>query len=286
MDLELWRGFRRDMVRRNLSEATIDGRRARLRLFSDWLGDTPILEATADDIEAWLDARGVKARTRSVYVSSLHAFYEWARRTGKLSVPPTMDVIRPRVPRLLPHPISPADFQVALEHANQRMRCWLVLGAFQGFRCVEISGLRCEDVQTSVDPPTIRIDRGKGGHADVMPLNQHTERELLLFGVRRRGAVFERGDGKPVHPNTVSCLGNRYLHSLGIDATMHSLRHAFLTWVYAETQDLRLTQEMGRHADPRTTAGYAAFSDERAVQVVRNLRPPARNARAEQLTLG
>ena len=285
MDLELWRGFRRDMVRRNLSDSTINGRRARLRLFSEWLDGKPILEATSEDVEAWLDDRGVTARTRSVYISSVHAFYEWARRAGMVAVPPTLDVIRPRVPRLLPHPISPADFQVAMEHADQRMRCWLVLGAVQGFRCIEIAGLRCEDIEMSQQPPTLRIDRGKGGHADVMPLNAVVERELVMFGVRRKGSVFTGRHG-PVHPNTVSCLGNRYLRSLGVDATMHSLRHAFVSWLYAETQDLRLAQEMARHSDPRTTAGYAAFSDEKAVKVVRHLRPPTRHVYVEQLALG
>lgn len=277
MDPDLWRGFRQDQVRRNLSETTIAGRRGRLRLFSDHLGDKPITEATSEDVEQWLDARGVTARTRSVYVSSLHAFYEWARRAGHVTVPPTLDVIRPRVGRLTPHPISPGDFLMAVENASQKMRCWLTLGAFEGFRCKEIAGLRCEDVMLDRDPPMLRINEGKGGHEDTMPLNRTAERELLAYGIHgRRGPVFVSPTGRGTTANSVSTLGNRYLHSLGIDATMHDLRHAFVSWVYGETHDLRLAQELARHADPRTTAGYAALMDERTVAVVRDLAPPLR----------
>lgn len=277
MDPELWRGFRQDQVRRNLSKETIGGRRARLRLLASYLGDKSLLEATPEDIEAWLDSRHVTARTRTVYISSVHAFYEWARRAGLITVPPTLDVIRPRLGRLTPHPISPGDFNMAMEHGTQRMRCWLTLGAYAGLRCKEIAGLRCEDVLLDQHPPLLRVENGKGGHEEAVPLNRVLERELLLYGIRgRRGAMFVGRRGDPVKPNTLSTLGNRYLHSLGIESTMHDLRHAFVSWVYAETQDLRLAQELARHQDARTTAGYAKMLNTRAVQVVRDLRPPLR----------
>jgi integrase len=61
---------------------------------------------------------------------------------------------------------------------------------------------------------------------------------------------------------------SRYLHELGIDATLHQGRHRFGTAVWASTKDMLVTQQMLRHRDPSTTAGYAAYDDQLAVNAM------------------
>jgi integrase/recombinase XerC len=63
-----------------------------------------------------------------------------------------------------------------------------------------------------------------------------------------------------------------YLHDLGINATGHQLRHWFGSEVYANTHDIRVTQELLGHSSPTTTAGYVAYSHVDAAAAVASLR--------------
>ena len=61
----------------------------------------------------------------------------------------------------------------------------------------------------------------------------------------------------PVTPHLVSKLCNEYLHDIGIDDTLHSLRHWFATSVYVSSgRDLRATQELLGHESPASTQIY------------------------------
>jgi integrase/recombinase XerC len=53
-----------------------------------------------------------------------------------------------------------------------------------------------------------------------------------------------------------------------MDCSAHQLRHRFGTRVYQASHDIRLTQAMLGHSDPKTTAIYAAFSPTSAVEIV------------------
>ncbi len=46
------------------------------------------------------------------------------------------------------------------------------------------------------------------------------------------------------------------------------LRHRFATQLYRVSRDLRMVGECLGHADPRTTAGYAAYAQEKAAEMV------------------
>jgi integrase/recombinase XerC len=102
--------------------------------------------------------------------------------------------------------------------------------------------------------------------------------ELRMAGMPHTGYVFRRHDGRrgPLEPWTVSHLANRHLRQCGIDATLHQLRHRFGTVLYQQTHDLRLVQELMGHADPATTAGYAAYDRSGAADAVEALPAPPR----------
>jgi integrase len=94
------------------------------------------------------------------------------------------------------------------------------------------------------------------------------------------GWVFRRADGRPGpnSPAVVSKVANTHLRDCGTDATLHQLRHRFASALYAQTQDLRLVQEMLGHASPETTAGYAAWNRTGASEAVNLLPAPQRLA--------
>ena len=259
--------------RRGLTRKTIDNRRRRVERLEAFT-DKSALEATEEDVQQFLDAHTICARSRSTYLAHLAAFYRFARHVYG-TPDPTLDIVRPRVPRLIPRPIADEDLEHALMVAKPQMRAWLALGAFQGLRCIEIANLSREAVRDHEHPPMLFVLNGKGGNQRVLPLNRYVESTLRVLGLPRRGRLFSTRFGNPYTGDSVSKEVSRFLHSIGIDATAHQLRHRFATTVYQQTSDLRLTQELLGHADPKTTTIYAAFDPKKAAAVVRDLGPAA-----------
>lgn len=258
-------GYRRDEIRRGLSSRTIQERE---RVLDSLARRFDLLGATKEQIDDWLDDLHLCPRSRSCYLSTAHSFYEWAVAEGRREDDPTRKIVRPRLPRLLPRPINDGDLSYALKVAPARMKAWLSLAAFQGFRCKEIAGLRREDVLDNRDPAVLLVGEGKGGHQAILPMNCETLHALRAFGLPKRGYVFLSEKGHPFDPRTVSIYGAAYLRGLGIDATLHMARHRYGTAVWSRTKDLRVTQEMLRHSSPVSSAGYAAYDRQLAAQAI------------------
>lgn len=106
-------------------------------------------------------------------------------------------------------------------------------------------------------PQVILLSDTKGGGQESVVAPPVLVR--VLEDSPKRGWVFPRRDGTPGHitGNLVSQLGNRYLHSVGITHTMHSLRHWYGTNIYqASGRDLRQTQQALRHKSVSSTQRY------------------------------
>ena len=136
----------------------------------------------------------------------------------------------------------------------------MTLAAFAGLRCVEIARLTRDAVLDHTTPPVLIVN-GKGAKDRVLPMHPLILESLRAYGMPNRGHVFRRRDGQtgPPTAQSVSILGNRYLHSLGIPDTMHSLRHRAITELYRLCTDIRVAQTFAGHSSPQTTAGYAAY---------------------------
>lgn len=256
--------------KRGLRPKTIAVRRLTVNALVRDMGDPKLLETS--HIEEWLDAHEIGIRTRATYIGHICAFYEWAVREGLVETNPARFIERPRLPRLIPRPISDADLAEALAQAEPVMRCWLALAAYEGLRCMEIAGLRRENILDTRDPPILLVADGKGGHQRVLPIHPEVTSALRRLGPAKGGWVFPSVGSRPYSEHTISMKANAFLHELGIEATMHQLRHWFGTQVYARSRDLRLTQELMGHASPITTAGYAAWATSEAYDVVSELK--------------
>lgn len=261
-------GYRRDQIRRGLSSRTIEERD---RVLDSLTRHAEPLTATREDIDEWLDSLALCPRSRACYLSTAHNFYQWAVDEEWRDDDPTRKIMRPRLRRLLPRPLDEEALQLAIRLAPPRMRAWLSLAGFQGFRCKEIAGLRSEDVLSNRRQPVLLVNEGKGGHQAVLPLNEETLRALRVYGLPKRGYVFISERGRPFNPRTVSIYSAAYLRSLGIDGTLHQARHRYGTAVWARTKDLRVTQELLRHANPASSAGYAAYDRDLAAQAIANI---------------
>ena len=74
--------------------------------------------------------------------------------------------------------------------------------------------------------------------------------------------------GGPYGPEALSQNFNYFLRSAGVTGSAHTLRHWFGTNLYAQSHDIRLTQEVLGHANIVTTAIYTAFDHRAATEAV------------------
>lgn len=257
---------------RNLSPASIQQRHYALVRLARWLDvDTAdLLAVMPDDLDQWQHGIAhLSPQYRTSQVAQVSEFYRWAVRTRLIRESPCDELVRPQLPRAVPHPISEDDLYMAITCAPERLRLMLVLAAYAGLRAGEIARLGRRDVKESAYPPVVIVS-GKGNRERIVPLSSRVLMELRAHGLPMRGPVFPRHDGQLGHnsPARVSVLCGEYLHGLGIGESLHSLRHRFATATYQRSRDLRTVQELMGHASPTTTAGYAAWSSAAAVDAV------------------
>lgn len=263
--------LRLDHERRGLLPSTIQKREICLVAFYRWCRDheTTWEEATAEQIQLFLDGRHLVARSRYTWTANLHCVYRWAQSEGLVDKDPTAKIIRPRLRRTLPRPIKSPDLAHAIELATEVMRAWLLLASLQGMRVGEIAGLRRSSV--TFDNDLLRV-RGKGDKERILPMHADVRRALLALPIRQRDRLWTRPMGGNYTPNNLSVLIGRFLRANGIDATAHQLRHWFGTAMYAATDhDIRAVQELMGHESPITTAVYADWTRGSAADAVRSL---------------
>lgn len=214
---------------------------------------------TTSDIEGWLAAQPHLAQnSRFAYLRALRIWHRWLITTGLRDDDPTIRIGRIRACRTLPRPISTANLQrILAADIPPRTRAYVTLYAFAGLRCCEIARLRGEDIDL-VDR-TIRV-RGKGGTDVVLPV--HPAVAAVAAGFPARGWWFPSWstDGH-VAPNSVSANLSRTMRRLGVNGTGHQLRHWYGTELLRATGNVRVTQELMRHASLASTQIYTLVDD-------------------------
>jgi integrase/recombinase XerC len=257
--------FGRDQRRQGLLDSTIATRGVQLRCFAAAMAPRSLLDATTPDVQLFLDGRRLgAAKSRYGWLSNLGAFYRWAMLEDLIEEDPTARIRRPKLRPGLPRPISDADLELAIGHAGERMSAWLHLGAYAGLRCGEIAGLTRESL---LDSYGLLHIVGKGRKERLIPLHPLVDSALRRWGIPRSGPVFPNPTtGRPLAASYVSRVGSVFFGDLGIDATMHQLRHWFGTHIQQISKDIRVTQELMGHASPNSSAIYTWFdqSDGRA----------------------
>lgn len=244
---------------RNLRPLYIETRGQVLNRLENHVAGDPLV-ATLDDLRAYLN-RGLAPGTIAVEVAHLRGFYRWALLEGLIPTDPTLRLDRPKRPPAQPRPISRQDLAAVLGVACDHIRPMLYLAAYAGLRACEIAPLRGEHLLLRDDPPILIVAEGKGGVSGAVPISPTLE--PVVRALPPRGWCFPRLDGNPGHlsRSRVCQLTNGLLHGIGIDATLHQLRHFFITEIYRATHDIRVAQKLARHASSKTTDGYTYISD-------------------------
>ncbi|MBB2894561.1 tyrosine-type recombinase/integrase [Flexivirga oryzae] len=239
--------------------------------------DLDLTTATQNQLTSWLaalvaaDGRPLARSSRATYRAHLAAFYGWMQDTEHRTDNPAMKLPKPRVPRAVPHPVTPDEVTrilAACSDPRARMtRAYVLLAAYEGLRVHEVAKVRGEDIAHG----EIRI-HGKGGTDSTVPL--HPSVELLASRMPARGWWFPTTAERAGHVSRVSVSQaiKRAMVRAGVNGTPHSLRHHFGTQVLRATGgDLRTTQRALRHASPATTAIYTQVADDRLRSAVNGI---------------
>jgi len=241
----------KQLRRLHRAEATITSYTETLHRLDKAL-DAGLIAALPEELESWLynDAWSLATQhQRRAAVVGFFAYWSSPKRKQRLNYNPAADLPTVSVPRGRPRPAPKPVLDDLLKRAGEPYRTWILIAAFAGARCVEISNLDREHV-TDEEMEFL----GKGGKTRVVPTH-----ELIWQAVKGlpSGPIAVASDGSRLTRHDVSRLGNRRISQLGHDITMHQLRHFFGTEAYeACGHDLLVVQELLGHASPATTQIY------------------------------
>lgn len=277
-DRGLLRAWRVAGVRRGLEASSLRRREDDMKCLSAWCGGR-LLDLRPDEIEQFLDqriwrGRHLGSRTRYKWLSTISTFFQWAMREDLIGADPTVKIERPRLRRLLPRPWLTEDAEQAIGSANARMRCWLLLAAYGGLRCMEIAAAAREDV-IDADAAPMLVVHGKGSKDRVVPLHPRILDSLVHLPMPRRGPLWiHPASGRPWTAAQVSKDIADHFDALDMTWTAHQGRHWFGTQTLEACGDLRVVQELMGHESITTTTGYTQWSRKRASEAVAGLPVP------------
>ena len=225
----------------------------------------------ADDVEAYIMQRrsdGAGERTEGRILSSLRAFYRYIIFRGGAEGNPAELVDKPREKEHLPRVISVEEVDRLLgsfpkdDILSRRDYTLFELIYSSGMRiseavALDVSSYRKDDGVVSVigkrDKERLVFIGESARNAldiyltDVRPRLVANPRETALFLNRRGGRITRQAAHKRFH----EAVGR-----IGLDATIHTLRHSFASHMIENGADIRSVQEMLGHSDVRTTQIY------------------------------
>ncbi|HLB61763.1 MAG TPA: site-specific tyrosine recombinase XerD [Actinomycetota bacterium] len=238
---------------------------------------------------------GEPYRTSSIVraLSSVRSFHRFLVREGQARRDPTAALVRPKLPRTLPHPISieevgkllAAPAEGSLAGLRDRAVLETLYGA--GLRVSELVGLDVDDVD--LEDGSVRV-MGKGGKEREVPLGRYA-REALESYLRRarpavatsrsRSALFLNLRGGRLTRQGCAKLLGACAERAGIrrPVSPHTLRHSFATHLLEGGADVRVVQELLGHASVATTQIYTLITREHLREVYLTAHPRARAVR-------
>lgn len=251
--------YRDWMVQRGLAARTVEQRfEFARRVFRSWQG----WQGDQHSVRAFLAPYA--GHSRRTYYDHFVALFSWLVATGRVCSSPMPDVKRPRKPRPRPRPLSAEDAAASLEAATGDLRAWLLLGRYAGLRAHEIAKFAGEDIDS-----TSLYVLGKGGQHAVLPTHPVLWDLAQLYP--RRGFWFPGRDGGHMTGHNVTMRISRHFQGLGIDGSSHRNRHLYGTNLLRSGANLRVVQELMRHADLGTTLLYLGVDELEKVEAIRRL---------------
>jgi len=249
-----------------------------LRQFTDFLkGATGVeLPEQANDkaIRAWMMSLlegGTGPRSVHRKLSSLRAFYRFARTVGAVAADPTALIDPPKTPKRLPEFVDQRPMDQLFSHVTWpegfdglRDRLILELLYGTGMRLAELLGLTPADIDLRRN--TLRV-LGKRNKERIIPVAPPLA-ALLRDYLRERGhleaapgpqdPLLLKTTGEPVPRRAVQRRVSHYLGAVTPQRkrSPHVLRHTFATHLLNNGADLNAVKELLGHASLAATQVY------------------------------
>lgn len=277
-----------------VAAATRDAYRRDLVGFTRWTdrlgldGPEQVDRRTLRRYLAYLSTTGKARRSIARAASSLRRYFGWLRRTGRLTVDPSVGLSAPsgegRLPRVLPESEIDQLLDDPLRDdgppeiaARDAAVVELLYGS--GLRVAELCGLRPGDLDLERRRVVVW---GKGSKQRQVPLSPPAVdaighwlaegRPALVGPTSPDDAVFLNRRGNRLTPRDVRRILDR---RSATPVHPHALRHTFATHLLDGGADLRAVQELLGHADLATTQRYTHVSKERLKSVFQATHPRA-----------
>jgi integrase/recombinase XerD len=290
------------LVERGLSRHTIGAYRRDLGRYAEFLRGRKLRDVesvSARDVTAHVAAvsastygEGRPYRATSVVraLSSIRAFHRFLMREGETDRDPTSGVVRPKLPRQLPKPISVGDVTRLLSQPEtstpQGLRDRAVLETLYGagLRVSELVGLDVDDVD--LEEGSVRV-LGKGSKERDVPVGRYARDAISAYLTRVRPQISTRRSRSALFLNLrggrltrQGCTGILERHAraarIGRRVSPHTLRHSFATHLLEGGADVRVVQELLGHASVATTQVYTLITKEHLREVYFTSHPRAR----------
>ena len=302
IELQIQRFLDHLLVERGLSGHTIAAYRRDLGRYAEFLRGRGVTDARRvgdRDVAAHVAAvsasthgDGKPYRATSVVraLSSVRAFHRFLLREGETRKDPTAGVVRPKLPRRLPRPLSVEDVARLLAQpdpsapAGLRDRAVLETLYGAGLRISELVGLDVDDIE--LEEGSLRVF-GKGSKERDVPLGRYARDAVAAYLTRARPQISKPRSRAALFLNLrggrltrQGCAGILAKHAsaarIGRDVSPHTLRHSFATHLLEGGADVRVVQELLGHASVATTQVYTLVTREHLREVYFTSHPRAR----------
>jgi integrase/recombinase XerD len=293
-------------IERGLSGHTVAAYRRDLERYATFLRARGIRDARRVDERAvaahvaavsastYRDGRRYRATSVVRALSSVRAFHRFLLRDGKSSSDPTAAVIRPKLPRSLPKPLSVEDVARVLAQPDRsakglRDRAVLETLYGAGLRISELVGLDVDDLD--LQEGSVRV-LGKGGKERDVPIGRYARDAISAYltrvrpqivTARSRSALFLNLRGGRLTRQGCTGIVQQHAASAGIrkKVSPHTFRHSFATHLLEGGADVRVVQELLGHASVATTQVYTLVTREHLREVYFTSHPRARATRRD-----
>jgi len=214
-----------------------------------------------------INEKGAARSTVTIYLCGIKFFYE-TTLGRKL---PILEIVRPAKRHKLPVVLSTEEVNNLLERVkNPVYRMCLTLIYACGLRLSEGLHLRVGDIDS--DRMLVAVRNGKGGKDRYVPLPERTLEQLRAYWMLHRPKtwLFSTKTGQlPLNPTTLQKTFKVVVRQSGIgkNASVHTLRHSYATYLLESGVNLRVIQELLGHKSPHTTAIYTHLTQKTVDQL-------------------
>jgi integrase len=247
--------------------------------------------------EPALEGAGLAARTVLHVHRVVHRMLRHAAQWGVVHQNAASLVDAPSVPETEIDILTPDQLQTILRTLAGIRRTIAALALGTGMRRGEMLALRWQDID--LQAAVLRVERSleqttEFGLVFKAPKTKHGRRTITLpastvaelrehwirqqeawlaagLGRMNDALVFGEPDGSPRSPNALTKEWSKAMDAIGIDATLHSMRHTHASILIASGLDvLTISRRLG-HGSPAITLkvyGHLFKTDDRAAQIM------------------